>query len=428
MSDRSFPSDAATPLQFDDAGHAVLARGDAKARVLDQGLEGDAEVFLELTPRAGIYVHALFASEEAFGPFMHVASDPRNLSGLSFDGKPIDGFATGARFVNTEPDQLLVKWCPTHDPFHAIGDDSTSLHRLHAYLFDADIPDLDLTAEPWELALRRSDGHANRARAGDAQRLPELTHTLQARIADDRAFSGEQAARLLDAVTHFLTLVHARRCAPVCPTATDASGNIAWSRWSSPGSYVPNPPSWYGADDEASLGNLFATFMRKWADPDWRKTLTEVVWWYESASQTSRGIDVGIVLAQIAVELLAERRRADHPDLFPSRRRFKGLSAARRYRYLLGSLGIPEHIPTAATALVAAARTTGWSDGPKAVTRIRNDLVHKGRKLGLSVDAYYDAWKLAVHYLEWALLAMLDYKGNYRSRFDDAIQPVPWHP
>ena len=97
---RPFPHGATTSLQFDDAGTAVLARANTQSRILDRTYDGEAEVHLDLS-KAGIYVCALFASEEASGPFMHAASDPRNLSDLIFDGKPIEGFATEARLVNT---------------------------------------------------------------------------------------------------------------------------------------------------------------------------------------------------------------------------------------------------------------------------------------------------------------------------------------
>lgn len=148
----------------------------------------------------------------------------------------------------------------------------------------------------------------------NSRRPPEATHTLDIGMRKDQLFSGDQATDILDAASHFLTFVQGRRCSLVCPTGVDTADHAVWSLWSSPSSFEPNPPGWYGGDDQASLVDLFCTF----------------------------------------------------------------------------------------------------------------NLVHKGRKIGLSADAYYEAWQLAVHYLELTLLAMLDYKGNYHSRMDDAKQPVPW--
>ena len=136
----SLASEATTSLQFADAGYAVLAHGQAQVRILDAVLRGDAEVRLELTPTTGIYVHALFKAKAAFGPLTHAASDSRAISDFSIDGKHIDGFATDARFISTEPDELFVKWCPTHDPLSALGDNSTQIHRLNAHLFDSPFP------------------------------------------------------------------------------------------------------------------------------------------------------------------------------------------------------------------------------------------------------------------------------------------------
>ncbi len=417
-------AEAATSLQFEAAGYAALAHGQAQPRILDDDWRGEAEVRLELIPKPGIYIYALFKTEAASGPLMHAASDPRAVSDFSIDGKHIDGFATEARFISTEPDKLLVKWCPTHDPLSAVGDNSTQIHQLNAHLFDSRFPNLDLTTGPWTLALRRCTPRSTGHKPDDSQPLPEATHTLQLRMAKDQPFSGEQATDILDAVAHFLTFVQGGRCWPVCPIGVDASGDTVWSLWSSPSYFEPNPPGWYGGDGQTPIADLFRTFMDKWSDEQWRKTLTEVVWWHESAARASRGIDIGIVLAQIAVELLAYRHCVDDRRSF-SRRQFKPLSAADKYRHLLRSLHIPVAIPATARALLAA-RTTGWSDGPEAVTSIRNDLVHKGRELGLSVDAHYEAWSLAVHYLELTLLAMLDYKGDYRNRIDGTMEPVPW--
>lgn len=422
---RSPASEVASSLQFEDAGYAVLTHGQVRARILDEVWSSDAEVRLELAPKAGIYVHALFKADAASGALTHAASNPRAIFDLFIDGKHIDGFATETRFVSTEPDTLFVKWCPTHDPLSALGDQSTPIHRLKAHLFDSQFPNLDLTTGPWTLTLRRVNPHVTNRKLRNSRRPPEATHTLDIGMRKDQLFSGDQATDILDAASHFLTFVQGRRCSLVCPTGVDTADYAVWSLWSSPSSFEPNPPGWYGGDDQASLVDLFCTFMDKWSDEHWRKTLTEVVWWYESAARASRGIDIGLVLAQIAVELLAFRHCVDDRQCF-SRRSFKQLPAADKYRHLLRSLHIPLAIPSTASTLLAATQTMQWSDGPEAVTRIRNDLVHKGRKIGLSADAYYEAWQLAVHYLELTLLAMLDYKGNYHSRMDDAKQPVPW--
>ena len=165
----SLTSEPATSLQFEDGGYTVLAHGQAQVRILDAVWRGNAEVRLELTPTTGVYVHALFKAKAACGPLTHAASDPRAVSNFSLDGKPIDGFATQARLVRNEPDELLVKWCPTHDPLSALGDNFTQIRRLNAHLFDSPFPNLDLTAGPWTLTLRRTNPRWTGRKAGDAR-------------------------------------------------------------------------------------------------------------------------------------------------------------------------------------------------------------------------------------------------------------------
>ena len=106
---------------------------------------------------------------------------------------------------------------------------------------------------------------------------------------------------------------------------------------------------------------------------------------------------------------------------------FEKLPAADRYRLLLSSLDIPITMPNAAKSLGAASRGENWTDSPQALTEIRNNLVHAGRRgTKLDGDGYVEAWLLATWLLELTILALCDFKGEYWNRVNSVKEPVPW--
>ncbi len=71
-----------------------------------------------------------------------------------------------------------------------------------------------------------------------------------------------------------------------------------------------------------------------------------------------------------------------------------------------------------------------WDDGPEALTEIRNLLVHPAKKLrapDVPADVLVDIGRLAIWYLELALMFLLGYTDLYTSRVEHwQTRPVPW--
>ncbi len=106
-----------------------------------------------------------------------------------------------------------------------------------------------------------------------------------------------------------------------------------------------------------------------------------------------------------------------------------------RLRLLLSEAKIPLEVPAGLSALETYAPTTTggkskWSDGPQALTEIRNLLVHPTkplRALDIPGAVMHDTANLAIWYLQLALMFLVGYEDTYVSRVEGwQKRPVPW--
>jgi hypothetical protein len=110
---------------------------------------------------------------------------------------------------------------------------------------------------------------------------------------------------------------------------------------------------------------------------------------------------------------------------------------SKKLRQLLQNCSIPLPIPAELTRLQAYCKAQGILDGPEALTRVRNALVHptpsKRKLLQQEPGAAMDAWALALWYLDLIILNVCAYSGRYSNRMiggwrGDEIMKVPWAP
>ena len=116
----------------------------------------------------------------------------------------------------------------------------------------------------------------------------------------------------------------------------------------------------------------------------------------------------------------------------------KNKSAEKLLRISLEKIGINNEIPEPfqdlnnfSTHEVSQKSRCYRGDGPEAIVKIRNDLIHKEKRYGhLSVEVQMDALRLSLWYLEVILLKKFEYCGQYmnRLRFADGnpFENVPW--
>jgi hypothetical protein len=204
--------------------------------------------------------------------------------------------------------------------------------------------------------------------------------------------------------------------------------------------------TWTEGIEVSELNQAFVGFMKKWDDKTVRDSLKTAISLYVEANQASGGTESAIVLLQSALELLASLHADEHLKGRPCKNRFNDIGADERIRWLLEDLEIPVEIPSDTKDLKSYSniklRDNEYKDGPKAITYLRNGIIHPSRKLTKRLNETEDkiklqALSLGIWYVEMVLLRLFNYKGHYANRlwrFHDSsysggmgfLQLIPW--
>jgi hypothetical protein len=262
-----------------------------------------------------------------------------------------------------------------------------------------------------------------------------ITHMDSIVREDGSAFGTDDLIDMLNCVQYFLSFALGRWAGVALPIGVDAQGKIVFEEWgmrmTADGSWGGSS-SWFDSHHGELLAQVFPGFVELRSSPVWRRALSEALYWYFGACdrRIGIGVDTGLILAQTALELLAwthcvQDRKMVSPGAFKQR----GLAAADRLRILVSSLGIPLAIPDCLSALHAK-KGRKWDDSMDAITGIRNSLVHPDRRDQVIHETYYEAWKLALWYLDLVLLRLCRHCGKYAnrlaSRWVGEVESVPW--
>ena len=253
---------------------------------------------------------------------------------------------------------------------------------------------------------------------------------------DGSPFSSAQLSKVVKRVWAFLSFALGRYSGVALVVGFDGSGARVFEQWGMPIASVgpwDGSTSWFDTHHAGTLSAVFPGFCSLWDNSLWGKPLRTVIYLYLGANErgTGIGVDTALILAQVALEQLAwtycvrDRRMVSEHAFGRS-----GLSAADKLRLLMSALGVPAGLPPALTSLQGK-RAKKWEDGPDAIAGIRNALVHPREKDDLTPDSYFEAWNLAMWYLDLVLLRLCQYDGRYAnrlktSRWQGQVESVPW--
>jgi hypothetical protein len=286
---------------------------------------------------------------------------------------------------------------------------------------------LDMDSAGWHVEIRpprrSSDVEAFRST------LHSVNHSCAMRKSDNSIFSSEEAQNLLNVLHDVMSFAAGRWVAPVLVHGFGTDQQLAWREW---GTRPLHPnfgrlETWFDTRHAYTLTDVLSGAFELRKDAERAETFHTSLYWYLRSTGGDTGVDGGIVLLQAALELLSwQFFVADRKAL--SREGFNKLPADDHLRLLIESCNIPTSIPPALAELGSKAKELGWSDGPKALTAVRNLLVHPSRHKRLP---YYDVWRLAEWYVELVLLRMLSFAGKYSNRtkaqrWVGAVDNVPW--
>ena len=279
-----------------------------------------------------------------------------------------------------------------------------------------------LEARPWRVVVDPVSNFSDLESVLEEQGGYAITHGGTVERSDGSLFPLCEAEQLLHGLEHFFDFLCGSCCALSDVVATDDNGKAVWKRWGN--GYVSpwhSVRSWSDITINSRISGIFEGFW--WQFKINRRDLLRVLGWYVHSNETS-AVDVGIVLNQSAIELLAYTRIGPKPG---HQRTGEWIKSA------LTAVGMPTGIPPGCQELIACSLREGFAHGPHTTVEIRNSLVHAEERVAeISLDEYHEAKQLGLWYIELMLLWMFEYHGRYANRLVvqtmGNTEPVPWAP
>lgn len=292
-----------------------------------------------------------------------------------------------------------------------------------------------LTTDEWRITVDKVDNHQDLFPFLKASGGYAITHMMKIERVDDKEFDVRKIESLVEDLFYFFSFSRGSWTSPVLEVGFDKKGNRVWERWTKPRTDTwRSLASWFDPQVPERLTYFWPQFHRRLNDMTWGETLKRAIRWYIAANLKAGDLEGAIILAQTGYELLSWTRFVAEKGL--SSEGFDKLPASDRLRLLLLDAGIPPSVPSSLRAIIPRCQSEKWTDGPHAVTQLRNRLVHPSsrnlqRLLDLSNDELQDAHMLSMWYLELALLYLLGFKDAYANRLIylrslGQVEPVPW--
>lgn len=304
---------------------------------------------------------------------------------------------------------------------------------------------LQLKFNGWILDIERRLDFVQTLHYLEEKRGYTITHNCRLRRVNSDGTSGtftfQDTESVLNATQLFASFVRGGMVGVALPVGYK-DGNTIYEKWditpADPGRYPDHGSShifpgwylWFDAQSPKWLPHIFSQFAMKWWHSDkemqavYRDALSNVILSYTDAERADPSR--GIVPAFIALETLGWFILVVMEKKLTKTEYKNNLNATERIRKLLCWANIGAEIPTALINLSEKAGVCGW-DGPQAVTKIRNLVVHPEKREQLVSCITTETCNLAMWYVELVTLKMLDYKGDYRDRLDNKRpKRVPW--
>jgi hypothetical protein len=216
----------------------------------------------------------------------------------------------------------------------------------------------------------------------------------------------------------------------------DAAGRVVWADWGAP--RVRHEQSVWRWCPSHLVDQVLPDLASGWtllaADPALQQVV-ERAGLHLLAANGPEVLDFRIPVACTGLELLGWGVLQRHQWL--TRDGLGRLRASGLVRLLLQWAGIPVELPDQFGALAGRRGRLGQMDlaGPELIFDVRNSLVHPPKRIEEPEwpdrNELFEAWLLAMWYLELAVLRLLGYEGRYLSRLQQGgwvfdTQAVPW--
>lgn len=335
--------------------------------------------------------------------------------------------AEPVRLGNGDNLSYLILHLPNfHDAF---GSDISSQHERLTWLGR-----FHLDTDEWKITIDKVENYSFLYKELKATGGYAITHIIKVEKADESFFKIDETQILIENLFYFLSFARGFWVESVLEVGFDKQEKRVWEKWINPRTdRWQNVNSWFNFHTPIKLTYFWSNFCNKLQDSIWRESLKRAIRWYISANQKAGELEGSIILVQTAHELLSWTKFVTEKGI--SEEGFSKLPAADKLRLLLIEANIPLETSALLKFLSSLSKLENW-DGAKAVTEIRNKLVHpspkniqKLRRIG--EDEMQDAYILTMWYLELILLYLLGYQDEYVNRliymkWVGQTEQVPW--
>lgn len=284
----------------------------------------------------------------------------------------------------------------------------------------------------WVLTLDERRDYSESAKEANGKNQYLMTHVMEARRSDGEEFSVDAVSELIECIRVCLSFGFGRWVAPGLPVGFDNGGRIVWEHWASPicDPFTSVGSGWLYKTRSDDLISLIDRGMSAFGDSS-RPGITRFQMCLAVQAVGSGFLEQRVLAAAPALESLAWSSLVLGQKMTSDE--YRDRYAEDRLRYLLQAAGVPVEIDSELLPGLASFAHSRKIDGPTAITRVRNNLVHPEdpheqiyRHDGLILDA----WFLSLHYVRLLILHSIGYLGSYtklhkRGWAGDAV-PVPW--
>lgn len=266
---------------------------------------------------------------------------------------------------------------------------------------DLDVPGWRVRIGPLPPAVRASKDLMNSL--GTPWRRP--THSLRLVRTDAREVNMEETDEILFLVRYFLSFAWGRKVGIGLAQGFSANGQLVFAR---PGMtdmdhlVVPDARQshWFPPSNAEILREILPGFWFRMTDPKWKDPIDWGLYFWLSANHAGQVAETSILASQAGLESIVDGMLGEY-EKGPTQAS-KNPTAAEKIRRMLTVMHVPLGIPPTLAELCRHAALQKWEDGPAALTKVRNALVHpkKGNESGLAFEASH----LGMWYLELGLL------------------------
>jgi len=426
--------------------------------------EGEVRLVLFPSPRINVYLEASFSVSSQIANW----DDDNCKINVTFPEVTAlnQGFISkrhGESIPMNPPPKtakLFIVWTPSREPVQFLGDDSTEMSRVRFHLFNfVDFANLDETNASHEVASTPNGGYSAIwvlnlkdkdwivqikslvSTIETAKTIQEkggfgLTHIGEIKQKDNAKFTGEQVSEFLSALRLFLSFIQGNGIVLVCPIGFNSSNEVAWGRWDSP-TQRRGVDIWFDRHHPGQAEKLFPCFMDTWRSNQNMKLLlhdgVDRFLWANNRFG-GRNVDIGIIVAQSALEYIAYRYIVNERKMLTSDSFNKLKPSSEKFRLLFTTTGISCCIPEELPKLTAFAKKKNWgNDLPRVITGIRNRLVHPDKDDDEDEEASlinHECCDATLWLLELIILRLCGYNGTYSNRLKyrrvGKVENVPW--